>query len=79
MGASRATRSPAALMAGGGGQLGRARKRRQGGFIALGHAEAVASQHRGLRELRHGRQGGWRRAAGLRPVADGGAHAGECM
>jgi hypothetical protein len=64
-------------MAGGGGWLGRARKRRQGDFIALGHAEAVALQLHGLQELRHGRHGSWRRAAGLRPVAEGGARADE--
>jgi hypothetical protein len=38
-----------------------------------GFARASCPQGR-----RHGRRGGWRRAAGLRPMAEGGARAGEC-
>jgi hypothetical protein len=47
----------------------------QGVFIGQERRKAASPERRGLQEPHHGPQGGWRRAAGLRSVADGGAPA----
>jgi hypothetical protein len=70
-GTSRASSSPAALMADGGGWLGRARERSRWCFIGPGRVEAFPPHLRGLQGLQHGRRavatcdgagGQWRKA-----------------
>jgi hypothetical protein len=53
--------------------LGRAQGRNKGGFIGHQRCEAVLPELRGLQEQWHGHGGGWQRAAGFRPLAEGGA------
>jgi hypothetical protein len=64
----------------GGGRcvLGRAQGRDPGGFIGQERRKEASPERRGLQEPRHGHQGSWRRAAGLRPVVDGGVPVRVC-
>jgi hypothetical protein len=50
----------------------------RGGFIGQERRKAASPERSGLQEPRHGRQGGWRHAVGLRAVAEGSAPARVC-